>query len=335
MSISFRKLISCLAIVCILVSSLALFAFESSASTTIIKTVDLTHIKMNDSGYGYTWDNMNDKLTLNNISLITSDDYGIRLPEGLMEGCTVELIGDNYISAKTCAMTLSGSVTFTGSGTLTLVGGECGMWNYSQMPKHTVRFISGTYNITGGIDAVRSKTASLVFVDGNMNLTGQNDSGFGITGRSIKLVGGNIKSNSSLYASYQLAIDNANVEIDSGKAAVSVGELGTISFDDVKLISGWSKNKSQPVDFYNGDNYLLTDATGFKWGDSVIFGEALPKYVDYIVLFAAVISIGLVIGLPIIHKNKKKKLALERSEEYIAEREAEFKAEKKQRRNSK
>lgn len=310
------------------ISLLMLFSFVPAAFAAgkITSCVDLSHVRKNEHGDGWVWDNINDILTLTDLHIETADDYGLRLPEV----CTIVLNGDNYISAKAAAITFSGSAEIKGSGSLTLVGGETGIWNYSQLTSDSVRFLEGKYSITAGSDGMKSQTAALMLVGGTFDIDAHG--GNAISGRTVRLMQTKLTAKGSIYASYDLTLRDADVTVEADKSALMVGDSGKLTLADVILSAGETAKTASPAKEYSGEKAIVTKADGNRLGESAIFGKNCPKFVDYIVILAAVCAVSAVIIVPILIKKKKSAEALKRSEEYIAREDAEYKAERKNRR---
>ena len=85
-------------------------------------------------------------LYLTDINLSTASDFGIKLPAG----ATVVVEGDCRVAANRYTVSCLGSVTFNGTGKLTVTGGECGMFFYSTNRDHKILFLGGEYAVTGG-----------------------------------------------------------------------------------------------------------------------------------------------------------------------------------------
>lgn len=305
---------------------LSAIPFVSSGAATITSCVDLSHVRRNERGNGWVWDNLNDTLTLSDVNIDTNADYGLRLPEK----CTIILEGNNYISAKVAAMTFSGDAEIKGNGSLTLVGGDTGIWNYSQKTSESIRFLSGSYNITAGKDGMKSPVASLMLVGGKFDISVPD--GNALNGRIVRVMQSSLKAHGSLFASYDLTLRDADVTAESNESVLQTSADGKISLTDVKISAGNQQSSVTPVDEYSGEKAVVLKAAGNRLGESAVFGAGCPKFVDYILIADAVLAVAAVIVLPILAKKKKRAAALKRSEEYIARAEAEFKAEKKNRR---
>ena len=77
--------------VLLLVPFVSAAVYEAEAVVTITKSVNLTNPRMNMSGAGYAWMNLDKTLTLDGLYIDTSDEYGMRIPDG----ATVILKGNN------------------------------------------------------------------------------------------------------------------------------------------------------------------------------------------------------------------------------------------------
>ncbi len=271
--------------------TIVLAFFLLSAATeakTITETLNLVNVTQNEKGDGYEWANRYDILTLDGIRLETENDFGLRLPKS----CTVVLKGTNYIKAGKYALTCSGNVAFKGNGTLILDGGEAGIYIYTEIGTEKIRLLEGNYQITAGKYGVYSKKADFSFVDGKMDITVNEPDGAAVLGRNLNLVGGKFTANNSVEATNELVVKGIDLNIKSGKPALSAKIL------NIKDIS---------VTEYNGENTIDARSTEKRDRRSAIFGDDVPGYVDVILFAAAVVGIALLVIVPILRRKKKTK----------------------------
>ena len=157
----------------------------SRAAAKITESVNLSRPQKNQSGSGYYWDNIHDVLTLDGLYIDTSDEFGMRIPPD----ATVILKGNSTITAARAALACPGSVTFKGSGTLTLSAGDMGIYFYSTDDSTTARFLEGEFRITSGGDGIRSDFTALSFVGSKVTISAPAADRCAVDARSIKLFG--------------------------------------------------------------------------------------------------------------------------------------------------
>lgn len=268
----------------------------------ITDTLDISQAKKNLFGPGYAWMNREDTLTLDGLHLITSDDYGLRLPKS----CTVILDGENHIRAGKYALSCAGTVTFKGNGKLTLEAGEIGMYLYSEDGTQKVRLLDGTYEIHAGDYGVFSAASDFSLVDGKMNITVDNADGASVSGRIVHLLGGSFTANNAVEASHNLEVRGIKLDLTCTKPAFSAPSL---SVSSVAL-----KSDGVAIDEYDGQFVVSGTSTYKPVRPSVIFGENVNGIVDYICLFVLVLVIGGAIAISVFKRNKKKKQLIARLE---------------------
>ncbi len=286
----------------LLLPMLVMTVSAASGGVTITETVNIAQANKNMEGHGYYWANRYDILTLDGIHIDTTSDYGLRLPKN----CTVELNGDNYIKAGKYALSCAGTVIFKGDGTLTLEAGEIGMYLYSEDGTQKIRLLDGKYVIKAGTYGVRSLASDFSFVDGSMDITVDDPEGAAISGRIVNLLGGSFKANNAVEASHMLVVEGIGLDITSARPALASKNL---TITDVALTSGGAA-----IEEYADQNQISGTSTARKSRPSIIFGESVPGFVDYLCLFIAVAGIAAGIAGPVIVHKKKAKALLERLE---------------------
>ncbi len=278
------KLRSALSLIIAVVAVLCL-SMPLAAADTIITTVNIANARQNVYGAGYTWDNLEDVLTLRNIHIETDDPYGLRLPKN----CTVVLKGDNYIKAGLYGISCSGTVVFKGSGSLTIEAGDIGIYLISQDDTQKVRLLEGTYTIKAGTYGVYSDAADFSFVGDSMNVTVEAEDGYAVYGRAVNLLGGALEANASVASTHQLLVDGLKLDLESARPALSSKYLTV-------------KNLSSP---YDNENVLHAVSTRKDVRNSILFGDTVSAWVDYAVLAVVAVCIVAAIVLPIWRKKKK------------------------------
>ena len=278
--------------------------YEAEAVVTITKSVNLTNPRMNMSGAGYAWMNLDKTLTLDGLYIDTSDEYGMRIPDG----ATVILKGNNYIRAASYAMGIPGNVTFKGNGTLTLVGADSGMYFYSTDDTTIARIMGGNFKITAGGIGIRSEYTTLSVTKGTFDIDAPAKDGVAILGRTLKLHGGKFTANNAIAASQNLEIRAANLSVAADKAALSATRKLTLK--DVSLSVGNTANALSKSDSYNGENCIRVKSAANLLGESVLFGETVPMFADILVIVALAALVAAGIGLPLLRAHRRSKRAL-------------------------
>ena len=278
--------------------------YEADAVVTITKSINLTNPRMNMTGAGYAWMNLDKTLTLDGLYIDTSDEYGMRIPDG----ATVILKGNNYIRAASYAMGIPGNVTFKGNGTLTLVGGDSGLYFYSTDDTTIARIMGGNFKITAGGVGIRSEYTTLSVTKGTFDIDVPAKDGLAILGRTLKLHGGKFTAKGPITASQNLEIRAANLSVAADRAALSANRKLTLK--DVSLSVGNTADDLRKADGYNGENCIRVKSAANLLGESVLFGEAVPMFADIlvIVVLAALVAAG--IGLPLLRAHRRSKRAL-------------------------
>ncbi|MBE6541637.1 MAG: hypothetical protein E7672_04240 [Ruminococcaceae bacterium] len=271
----------------ITVFSFAVIALPSqiAASDTVTTTVNIATADRNMSGPGYYWANRFDTLTLTNLNLDTDEDFGLRLPNN----CTVILEGKNYIKAGKYGISCSGNVVFKGNGSLTIDAGEIGIYLVTQDSTQKIRLITGDYTVTAGKYGVYSEAADFSFVDGTMSINMIGDSSYAILGRCVNLLGGKFSANASVETTQELVVDGIDIKIESSNPALASKNL------KVKNISAE----------YNGENTINASSTASKSRSSIIFGDSIPGFVDYILLAVFALGIAAAVFIPSLRRKKK------------------------------
>ncbi|MBQ5886539.1 MAG: carbohydrate-binding domain-containing protein [Clostridia bacterium] len=278
--------------------------YEADAVVTITKSINLTNPRMNMTGAGYAWMNLDKTLTLDGLYIDTSDEYGMRIPDG----ATVILKGNNYIRAASYAMGIPGNVTFKGNGTLTLVGGDAGLYFYSTDDTTIARIMGGNFKITAGGVGIRSEYTTLSVTKGTFDIDVPAKDGVAILGRTLKLHGGKFTAQGPITASQNLEIRAANLSVAADRAALSANRKLTLK--DVSLSVGDTADDLRKADSYNGENCIRVKSAANLLGESVLFGEAVPMFADILVIVALAALVAAGIGLPLLRAHRRSKRAL-------------------------
>ena len=294
---------------------------QADAADVITEPVNLTNPRKNMYGSGYKWMNLENTLTLSGLRIETDGEYGMRIPSD----ATVILEGDNYISAESFALGCPGNVTFKGNGSLTLIARDTGLYFYSTDDATTVRVLGGSYYISSGDVGIRALAGTLSVIDGKFEIDALNGDGYAINGRNVKLHGGKIKANNTITA-LNLEIRDADITVHAPKAAFFATKK--LTFHDVSYKVGDTEASLKKADAYNGENCVALTSAADILGESVLFGESVPMFVDIltVVLLAALVAMG--IGLPLWRSHRRSQRALAAAAEAEAAAAAEKKAKK-------
>ncbi|MBQ7923511.1 MAG: hypothetical protein IJ325_13215 [Clostridia bacterium] len=294
-----RILMLCLALSALFVCSVPALAFNSQV---VDSTLDIAQAKKNMVGPGYNWQNRDDTLTLNGLHLVTTDDYGLRLPKA----CTVILSGENYIRADKYALSCAGTVTFKGNGKLILEAGEIGMYLYSEDGTQKIRLLDGTYEIHAGDYGVFSTASDFSFVDGSMTISVDNADGAAVSGRIVHLLGGKFTADNAVDATHILEVRGVDLDLTCTRPAFSAPKL---SVSSIAL-----KADGADIAEYDGQ-YVISGKSTYKPArPSAIFGEDVNGAWDYVCLAVLVLAIAAAIVIPVLHRKKKKEQLLARLE---------------------
>ena len=308
-----------------------LFAFAIAlpqpvlAAAKITETVNATLFIRNTSGSGYYWDNRYDTLTIDGLYIDTSDEYGLKVPAG----ATIILKGNSYIKASHAALALAGTATFKGSGSLTLVSDNMGIYCYATDQTSVIRVLEGTYDITAGGDGIYSTNTSISFVGGKWKISAPTATAYAVNGTDLKLYGGKITADNSIHASVSLDVQAIDLTVTSEKAALSSDKA--LRLLDVSVSAGDTASSLSKADEYAGENCVTLRSTHKNVGKSIFFGDAVPKFVDYVVLVLILALVAAGIAVPLARTHKKAKAALAAAKAAEEEAEAARRAAKKNR----
>lgn len=285
-------------------SALLLLQMQAAVVT---ETVNVPYFDRNTSGDGYYWDNREKTLTLTDLYLDTTADYGMRVPGN----CTVILEGENYISAAYAAMAIEGEVTIKGSGSLTLVGGTYGLYGYATSKSAATRYLAtGEFKASGGKAAIAYDYAKFFAEKGSrITLSATEAGGYAITGVTVKILDCTLTADAPIKASYSLTIQNANVTVSSADGALDA--IRSLSLEDVKIEAGDTLSTLSEKEGYAGEAALRLTALGRGDRGSILFGKSVHSSVDYIIFALVILLLGAAIAFPILRQRKKDKAARE------------------------
>ncbi len=290
------KIASLVAFLAVILTLSCLLTPAYAVGETITKTVNIAAANKNESGPGYSWANRYDILTLSGLRVETDEPYGLRLPKN----CTVVLEGDNYVKAAKYGVSLSGTVVFKGSGSLTVEAGEIGFYLISQDKTQKIRLIEGSYTITAGTWGIYSDAADFSFIGNSMTVNMTNPDSPAIEGRCVNLLGGTFRSNAPVEATQALLVNGVTLDIQANRPALSAKNL---EIKNIALTNGGD---------YSGENSISAKGLAKFHAKSVLLGENVPGWVDYLLLLAALAVVAALIVFPALRKKKKKKELYER-----------------------
>ena len=272
----------------------------------ITETLNIAEARRNMDGPGYSWANRFDELTLSGINLYTDSPYGLRLPDN----CTVILNGNNYIHAEKYGIACSGTVVFKGTGTLTIDAGEMGIFLVTQNNTHKVRLLEGEYHITSGKYGIYSENADFSFVGSQMDIKIKSDDGFSVYGRNINLIGGTLKADKPIYTTNELVVDSINIEAGTAdNIRPALFSERTLRVENIKF---------DGIEKYTNQSYVNGNAETRFFKYSLIFGNPVPAYVDYLIIAIAILIVALLIIIPLrVKAGKSKKIQQRLIEEGI------------------
>ena len=292
-----KNIKSVFAIVSCVVILISCVSFVSAAQE-ITYCLNLLSVNQNTAGNGYTWDNINQTLTINGLNIDTSDEFGIKLPSD----ATVIVDGNCSIVSRGTALYVEGNVTFRGNGTLTLSGSSYGLVNNSSKTTDKTTITEATLKIAGGTNAIRSDNAKVQISGASVRLS--SNEGDAIFARAVVVSDiANVSADSSLHASHFLSISDSEINVSSKSSALVSDEQ--LSIKNVDISVGKDKNNFSSAEKYNGENAIKTKPNSLHSKKSILFGDKYSLSIDFIVLLTVFIFLAAIIVLPIINHKKK------------------------------
>ncbi len=291
---------------------LSLSSVTASAANRYSTGIGILNADKNIQEDGYTWNNPDDILTLNNIYVDTEDEFGLKVPAYQKNGnprksVTIILNGDNYIKAKKAALYLECNVIIRGSGSLTLVGGEYGILCNSTKTEHKLTLASGTYDISGGTDGIHSEFQKVTISGSTLSVKATN--GYAINARDLQ-TGNNAKitATGSFHTSYSMLLQASDIAIASHEPALLTDKY--LQLDSMTLMAGDTPDSLHNIDAYTNEKALKTTSTFDDSPRSLIFGENYPFTLDIALLVGVVLALTCIIVLPVVHKRQQAKTAI-------------------------
>lgn len=300
----------CLVLV-MMISTVQIMSVKTSAADTITETLNLTLTKQNQRGEGYFWDNINNTLTLYSISIVTDDEYGLKVPHGV----TIELQGKSYISASYAALGAQGDVTIKGNGSLMLVSDEIGIDCYATTSTVT-NLVSGTININSKSYGIKNDSGTVTAIGGDLDIKTRGDAdAFSVYAHLVQITGGRIKADASIYSETELRFINVNGDISSARSAL-ISEKDIITVGQMKMNGGDDGNSLSAIETYSGEKCLKTKSDANRDKGSMILGKEYSQWMDVVLIILAIIVLAAIVGIPLLVRYRrteklKKRLAEE------------------------
>ena len=299
---------------------------ETTTGGVIIQTVNLINANKNQRGTGLFWHNPSDTLTLTNMTIDTPENYGLRLPDG----ATIELEGNNTIKASKVALSVEGSLTIRGKGTLRLISDDVGILISTLDMNKKLTFIDGKVTIEAGGDGIYTENAIVTQNDRAYVDISTKGGAYAINARQIKLLGGEYKSNASIIAD-DIKLMTVKLDIASDKAAFIIDGASEdspyerLSINDVAMKGGADKSSVSDISDYSGQNCITSKVKKTNTKTSAfleLFGVKIPgsNWLDLVLIILVIVIVAAFIATPYIKNYRSKgdvaaKIAAAREEE--------------------
>lgn len=240
-----------------IISILLCFAMLFSLGMMTVTAADDVTVTVNGATSGYTWDAQSKTLTLNNFS---TDDGYINI---VGSDVTINLIGTNTLTSLTHGIMSNSSITFTGSGNLTVNSEQCSIWTEGNDAEVT---FNGTGTIT-----LKSTGREAMFVDGNITFNSGTVDATGANGYPAVVAYGVTKED---------ALNNISIDTVKGGLEILVNSTmeaksGSTLLPEVSVGGGNALSK----DDYVNDSYLVSE-DGYKYSYDSYTGT-ITKYDQY------------------------------------------------------
>ncbi len=299
-SIVKSKFITVIISFCLVIALLPITGLNISAAETITETLNMLNVSKNQTGEGYYWHNPSKTLTFSGLNIDTQSDFGLRL----LDNTIIILEGKNVISAAKTAIYCTGTVTFKGTGSLTIKSGNTGIIIKNDDRSKKMMILDGTINITAVNEAIRSDNASISIAGGNISLSASDSTGYAINGRVVSISDGvTLSADNTIAASYSMTVNAANMTINAPKAAFEY--KGSFNVSNVSISAGTSAASLSAAEEYSGESSIITVSTAVERAPSIIFGADYPLALDFIMLAGLLIIMLTVIFVPPYIKKRK------------------------------
>ena len=285
---------------------------ETTTGGVIIETVNLINANKNQRGTGLFWHNPSDTLTITNMTIDTPDNYGLRLPDG----ATIELEGNNVIKASKVALSVEGNLTIRGKGTLTLISDDKGIVVSTLNVNKKLTFIEGSVSIKSGGDGIYTENAIVSQNDKAKVEINTKGGAYAINARQIKLLGGEYKSNASLFGE-DIKLMTLKLDIASDKAAFIIkgasedAPYAKLSINDIAMKTGADASSIADADSYNGESVVFAKAKKVNTKTSAfleLFGVKVPgsNWLDLVLIILVILVVAAFIATPYIKNYRSK-----------------------------
>ena len=301
---------------------------ETTTGGVIIETVNLINANKNQRGTGLFWHNPSDTLTITNMTIDTPDNYGLRLPDG----ATLVLEGNNTIKASQFALSVEGNLTIRGKGTLTLISGDKGIVVSTLNVNKKLTVIEGKLTINSEGDGIYTENAIITQNDRAKVEINTKGGAYAINARQIKLLGGEYKSNASLYGE-DIKLMTVKLDIVSDKAAFIIkgaeedAPYAKLSINDIAMKAGSDSASLTEVESYGGESVITAKVKKVNTKTSAfleLFGVKIPgsNWLDLVLIILVIVVVAVFIATPYIKNYRSKgdvaaKIAAAREEEKL------------------
>ena len=301
---------------------------ETTTGGVIIETVNLINANKNQRGTGLFWHNPSDTLTITNMTIDTPDNYGLRLPDG----ATLVLEGNNTIKASQFALSVEGNLTIRGKGTLTLISGDKGIVVSTLNVNKKLTVIEGKLTINSEGDGIYTENAIITQNDRAKVEINTKGGAYAINARQIKLLGGEYKSNASLYGE-DIKLMTVKLDIASDKAAFIIkgadadAPYAKLSINDIAMKAGSDGASLTEVESYGGESVITAKVKKVNTKTSAfleLFGVKIPgsNWLDLVLIILVIVVVAVFIATPYIKNYRSKgdsaaKIAAAREEEKL------------------
>lgn len=234
--------------------------------TTLKEILDITAATKNIVGEGFRWDNRRNTLYLSGVIINTDDQYGLKLPGDV----TVEITGKNIIRGSRAAVCCVGNASFSGDGTLTLISDTgSGIYCSSLLATDIVNVSGGSLIFRCGGAGLLSEYASFICRNSSYDFSCE---GSASSVRSLQFSDCTLASDAAFDASYSLIVSTCRADVEADSAAFSCP--GTLSVLNMK--SGGQAFE------YTGETAVHLTPGKRPARTSIIFGDQVPGFVDFI-----------------------------------------------------
>lgn len=241
-----------------IISIVLCFALIFSLGMMSVTAADDTTVTVKGATSGYDWDAQTKTLTLDGFS---TDDGYINI---VGSDVTIKLIGENNtLTSLTHGIMSNKSITFTGSGSLTVNSDQCSIWTEGNDA-------NVTFNGTGTI-TLKSNGREAMFVDGNIAFNSGTVDATGANGYPAIVTYGVTKKDQL----HNITIDSVVGGLDIAIVSTMEAKSGDTVLSEVSVGGG----DALSTDEYVKDSYLVSE-DGYKYTYDQYTGT-ITKYDQY------------------------------------------------------